>query len=300
MATSYADHVTPREAVRGALRDHLRELVDASVQRIDVDAPLDPEAPGELDANGQPAKLWQNVPVVTVRDLETALATVSGAEIAAPSATTAEVATPATVFVAAECPRCHIAGRIPLVVTVELHQDNDGETLHLKPKSKEALHTWSQLPLPQGEDEAEQLPWDVEGIIGPAPSVQEIEAAIGFLTNEELDRAGYPEEEEAAVANWPTEQDIDGWPDATKREVLAWAQALHQSSENETTVPPLPVVLGGTAPEPAAEPTIEETAAPDEAADEADGTDCPFAGCILPSYHDGLHDVPGPENDLLP
>lgn len=264
MATSYADHVSPREAVRGALRDHLRELVDASVQRIDIDAPLDPEAPGELDANGQPAKLWQNVPVVTVRDLETAIQAVFGATLPAPSEKTAEVATPATVFVAAECPRCHIAGRIPLAVTVELHQDSDGETLHLKPKSKEALHTCGQLPLPQGEDEAEQLPWDVEDITGPAPSAREVLELVRAVIDE-------------VPLDWqPSFNTIEGWDDLTRREVAAWATAMARSLElgdtdnNDVDVPPLPVVLGGTAPEPADEDSIEATEAPDDADDDSD------------------------------
>jgi hypothetical protein len=261
MATSYLDHVTPREAVRGALRDHLRELVDASVQRIDVDAPLDPEAPGELDANGQPAKLWQNVPVVTVRDLETALAAVFGAKLPAPSEKTAEVSTPATVFVAAECPRCHIAGRIPLAVTVELHQDSDGETLHLKPKSREALHTCGQLPLPQGDDETEQESFDLDDILGPVPTARGLMEMIRCIIDE------------VPVEYQPTFDTIAAWNDATRREVAAWADAVladvGAGAQSDVTVPPLPVVLGGTAPE----PTIEETAAPD---------------------------VPGSEDDLLP
>jgi hypothetical protein len=329
MATSYADHITPREAVRGALRDHLRELVDASVQRIDVDAPLDPEAPGELDANGEPAKLWQNVPVITVKDLEEALRITFGEALPAPSEKTAEVATPATVFVAAECPRCHIAGRIPLAVTVELHQDSDGETLHLKPKSREALHTCGQLTLPQDADEAEQLPWDVADITGPAPTAREVLELVRAVIDE------------VPIESQPTFDTIEAWNDPTRREVAAWAQAMAadlagQHDEDEIEVPPLPVVLGGTAPEPTAEPegetracpacgatlradethwsifpepmgdyvcpaqgetitaeeTLEETAAPDEP--------CPSPGCILASYHDGLHDVPGSEDDLLP
>jgi hypothetical protein len=299
MATSYVDHISPREAVRVALKDHLRELVDASVQRIDIDAPLDPEAPGELDANGQPAKLWQNVPVVTVRDLETAIQAVFGATLPAPSEKTAEVATPATVFVAAECPRCHIAGRIPLAVTVELHQDSDGETLHLKPKSKEALHTCGQLPLPQGEDE--QLPWDVEDITGPAPSAREVLELVGAVVDE------------VPIGHEPNLATIDTWTAPTRREVAAWARAMANDIADANgdlgiIVPPLPVVLGGTAPEvateaegearacpacgatlradethwsifpepmgdyvcPAQGETIEETAAPDEADDDSD------------------------------
>ena len=162
-----ADHVNPREQVRYALRDRLRELIDPAFTRIDVDAPLDPEHPGELDPGGEPAKLWQNVPVITARDLEAALSLVFGEPLPAPSEA-AEVATPATIFVAAECPRCHVPGRIPLTVSVELHQD-DSETLHLKGKSKPAIHLCGQMSLP--EDAPEQTEFELEDIIGEQPTV---------------------------------------------------------------------------------------------------------------------------------
>ena len=264
-----ADHVSPREAVRADLRERLRELVDASVQRIDVDAPLDPDAPGELDATGEPAKLWQNVPVVTVRDLEAAIRTVFDGRLPAPSEKTAEVATPALVFVAAECPRCHIAGRIPLTVSVELHQDSDGETLHLKPKSKEALHTCGQLPLPEGEDQ-EQASFDLDDITGPVPTSLEVMAAIENLgdTLAELIEPRF----------LPSLGLIDEWSDLEKREVALWAHTKRQELDgvDALEIPPLPVVLGGEPHDP--QPTQEDMDAEADlgSEDEQDAGDDPL------------------------
>ncbi len=150
-----SDHVTPREAVRADLRDRFRELTDGFVQRVDVTASTSEESP----ADGEP--LWQNVPVVTVKDLEAAIRATFDVKLPPPSERTAEVATPATVFVAADCPRCHLPARIPLTISVELHQDDTGETLHLKGKSKPAIHTCGQMALPQrdaGDDGQEELP----------------------------------------------------------------------------------------------------------------------------------------------
>jgi hypothetical protein len=164
---AYIDEVTPREAVRTLLRDRLRELTDAAVQRVDLSVSTDIDTP-----NDEP--LWQNVPVVTVKDLEAAIHATFGEALPAPSERTAEVATPATIFVAAECPRCHLPGRIPLTVSVELHQDDSSETLHLKGKSKAAIHFCGQMALPERQDDAdgqEELPFDEpeEEASGTAP-----------------------------------------------------------------------------------------------------------------------------------
>src|SRR5450830_1576444 len=134
-----ADHVSPREAVRAALRERFSDLINGATQRVDVDAPLDPDAPGELGADGEPAKLWSGVPVITLKDFEAAFETTFGEKLPPPSEHTAEAATPALVIISAVCPRCQMPARIPLSVDVELHQDRDGETLHLKAKSKEDI-----------------------------------------------------------------------------------------------------------------------------------------------------------------
>src|ERR1035437_9934122 len=109
-----SDHVSPREATRAALRERFRDLINGAVQRIDVDAPLDSEHPGELDPGGKPAKLWQNVPVITVRDFEAAFDPTFGEKLLPPSEHTAEAATPALVIISAVCPRCPMPARIPL------------------------------------------------------------------------------------------------------------------------------------------------------------------------------------------
>ena len=175
---AYADHVTPREAVRAALKDRFRDLVNGAVQRVDVTQ----MTTDELGPDEQALPLWDKVPVITLKDFEAAFWVTFDEPLPAPSAKTAEVATPATVFVAAECPRCHISQRMPLAVTVELHQDSDGETLHLKAKSKETVHTCGQLPLPEREEEAagqEELPFE-EGEEEPAEEEAEEAEAPGL------------------------------------------------------------------------------------------------------------------------
>jgi hypothetical protein len=258
-----ADHISPREAVRANLREHFRELSDAAIERIDVDAPLDPEAPGELDADGEPAKLWQNVPVLTVKSLETILRAVFEGPLPPPSERTAEASTPALVIISAVCPRCQMPARIPLGVDVELHQDRDGETLHLKAKSKEAIHTCGQMQLPESGEEMEQTSFDLDDI-GPVPTAVEL-ATLLALVFTEIPINHQPNLEPTKFA-----ATVEGWNDATCREVADWAAAVHlAASDNDVVVPPLPEVLGGAPRDP--EPT-------EDSEDETEEEDEPDAG----------------------
>jgi hypothetical protein len=183
------------------------------------------------------------VPVITVPALNDVIRGVFDAPLPAPSEHTADVATPATVFVAAVCPRCAIPQQIPLVIGVKLEQDDSTVTLHLKGKSKPAIHQCGQMRLPETPrtDGQEPLPFEAAYV----PSVDEIGEALQALETAELETVlinRYP----TLVEEWPDDLWIAHWDDATKREVLAWARALRDSMENTMViVPPLPVVLGG-------------------------------------------------------
>lgn len=236
---SVNDHVSPREALRYDLRERLRDLTNGAIQRVDVTAMVT----DEVGPDEQALPLWQNVPVITVKDFLAAFETTFGEKLPPPNERTAEVAVTskaaALVVVSAECPRCHISQRIPMSVDVQMIQDRDGESLKLKPTSKETVHACGQLPLPESDDEDEgQTALDD---LPPVPSVDEINGVLEQLTDDEADRAGVAED-----AAWPDDLAIGHWDDATKREVFAWADALHLSSENTSViVPPLPFVLGG-------------------------------------------------------
>lgn len=71
--------------------------------------------------------------------------------------TTAEVSTPASVVVNAECPRCHIAQSLGVVITPVLTVDPDGSAIRLKVKGAgqpgSHTHVCGQLPLPRSAAE---------------------------------------------------------------------------------------------------------------------------------------------------
>ena len=235
-----AAHNSPRAQVRDDLRDRFRELSRAVVERVDTEA----IAPDELDADNQHKHLWSNVPVITMPALNDVIRGTFDAPLPAPSEHAADVATPATVFVAAVCPRCAIPQQIPLVIGVKLEQDDSTVTLHLKGKSKPAIHQCGQMRLPETPraDGQEPLPFEL-----PVPTSLQVMAAI-----EEIgDRLA----EVIEPRFIPSLGRIDEWDDATKREVLAWARALDHGvlhgvagwrgrARGANIVPPLPVVLG--------------------------------------------------------
>jgi hypothetical protein len=296
-----ADHISPREAVRFALKDRFRDLIEGAVQRIDVDAPLFPEAPGELGPDGEPAKLWQNVPVITVADFEAAFATTFGERLPAPSERTAEAATPALVIISAVCPRCQMPARIPLAVDVELHQDRDGETLHLKAKSKEAIHVCGQMPLPEGEEPA-QGSFGLDDIVGPVPSADELAVLLAAVL-EEIPLDHQPNLERTAFA-----ATVEAWDDLTRREVALWAHTKRQELDGVVDEPInlLPFVLGGEPPFDVHEVTQEDMDAEadlgsEEETDEEASEDglCPYPGCVKAIDHKGKHTPPA-DDDLLP
>lgn len=96
------------------------------------------------------------VEVVSEGNIREALDEVARAELPALDATTAEVNTPASVVVNAECPRCHIAQALGVVITPVLTVDPDGSAIRLKVKGAgmpaSHTHICGQLPLPRADE----------------------------------------------------------------------------------------------------------------------------------------------------
>jgi DNA-binding transcriptional regulator YiaG len=176
------DHTSPREQLRYDLRERFRELTRALVERVDTEAIVT----SEVDPDGQGKHLWSNVPVLTMPSLNEALRGTFEEPLPAPSELTAELHTPGTVFVAAECPECHVPQQIPMVIDVKLEVEGAVRTLHLKGKSKAAVHRCGQLPLPEAKaDERgqEELPWEQSS--EEPGEVEEIAAEILALPAEQ-------------------------------------------------------------------------------------------------------------------
>jgi hypothetical protein len=233
------DHIPPREAIRADLKERLTAAVNADVVKINT-----------IDDDGHPH--WSDVPVITIAALSGAMRQIFEGPLPAASERAAEVHTPATVFVSAECPRCHIPARIPLTVGVELHQDETRETLHLKASAKAALHVCGQLGLDDDEDSPmRQRSFGLDDIVGPVPSAEVLRDLLAPVISE-IPTEHQPNLERTAFAST-----YEAWTDLEKREVAAWAAAVHlAASDNDVAVPPLPVVLGGEAP--AEVPTAEQ------------------------------------------
>lgn len=137
-----------RAALRAALRDGLEDKLELVTQKV-------------------PSGEWEGVPVVTGKDLADVIAEIFGGEMPPPDATSAEVRTPATVYVSADCPRCHIPGMIPLTITPELRVEPTSSELRLHAKAKARLHMCGQTVLPVGPDvEGQSEAFDIDDIVG--------------------------------------------------------------------------------------------------------------------------------------
>jgi hypothetical protein len=150
------DHTSPREQLRYDLRERFREAMRGLVERVDTELLVT----DELGPDNKGKHLWSGVPVLTMPSLNEALRTFDE-PLPAPSEVTAELRTPGTLFVAAECPECHLPQQIPMVIDVKLEVEGSIRTLHLKGKSKAAVHRCGQLPLPERKPEDQgELPWN--------------------------------------------------------------------------------------------------------------------------------------------
>lgn len=141
--------VTSRRALRDAYRDAIADRLEED--RLTLSS-------GELDG----------VPVVTIANIEKAIAEIfSGPPPGTPDGF-AEVATPANVLVHAECPRCGIPAEINVVMGAVLTVDSDGAELSAKAKSKARTHICGQLSMPLADPVADgQTSIDFDGIVGP-------------------------------------------------------------------------------------------------------------------------------------
>jgi hypothetical protein len=137
-----------RAALRAALRDGLEDKLELLTQKV-------------------PSGEWEGVPVVTGKDLVDVIAEVFGGEMPPPDGQSAEVRTPATVYVSADCPRCHIPGIIPLTITPELRVEPTSSELRLHAKAKARLHMCGQTVLPvEPEVEGQTAAFDIDDIVG--------------------------------------------------------------------------------------------------------------------------------------
>jgi hypothetical protein len=184
------DHTSPREQLRYDLKERFREAMRGLVERVDTEAMVT----SEVDPDGQGKHLWSGVPVLTMVALNTAMHTFDE-PLPAPSELTAELRTPGTLFVAAECPECHLPQQIPMVIDVKLEVEGSIRTLHLKGKSKAAVHRCGQLPLPERKNEDQAgLPWN-ETEEEPAETTSMIDE--GPIPDDEADELAIDPEEPA-------------------------------------------------------------------------------------------------------
>lgn len=141
MVTAYRDALVALvEDATHTVEDLSNATQEALVLTVAATAGLDVAAEVE-DAIG-------NVPVLTRRDVDEAIAAVFSQPIPMPEDTTAEVHTPATVIVSAICPRCSISQLIVVTMKPELLVSDEGSEIRIKAKAKGRAHICGQLPLP--------------------------------------------------------------------------------------------------------------------------------------------------------
>lgn len=159
------------QAYRGALLSLIEEAthtVDELVKAGEDAAAVAVAVTGELSAAEVVSEAIGNVPVLTRRDVDEAIAAVWSQAIPMPEETSAEVHTPASIVVWAVCPRCSLAQPIVVTIKPELLVSDEGSELRVKAKAKGRTHICGQLPLPVVADGQESLGLD-EG--EPAPDV---------------------------------------------------------------------------------------------------------------------------------
>lgn len=145
-----------RAALREALLADLEQAIDERSQTLES-GPL------------------EGLVVISAGHVDEVFAEARQADLPELDDTTAEVRTPATVFVLAECPRCHIGQTISVEMEPQLVVSRDGSELKLKARAKSRTHVCGQLPLPvgaadgQGSFELEDItrtPFDADGRVG--------------------------------------------------------------------------------------------------------------------------------------
>lgn len=206
------DTLTSREAVRLAVLDDIVGRCQIAAVAIEG---------GALDG-------IEVVSMGTLRDQVTAALLI---DLPPTSDRYAEVTTPANVTVEALCPEC----REPTEILVRLYPSltvEEGVTkLAVKASSKAVNHMHGQQPLNlEGQQD-----FGLADLVGPAPTVEQLETLLLLVLPDDLCKAV------------PSTVAIGGWSDLEKREVAAWAGAVHlvASDNDDVEIPTRPEVVGG-------------------------------------------------------
>lgn len=169
MTITMPEATPTRVAMVHAYRDALSSLLEEATHTVDdlVKAGDDAAAiavamGGELSAAEVVSEAIGNVPVLTRRDVDEAIAAVWSQPIPMPEETAAEVHTPSSVLVWAICPRCSLAQAILVTIKPELLVSDEGSELRVKAKAKGRTHICGQLPLPVATADQESLGLDDE------------------------------------------------------------------------------------------------------------------------------------------
>lgn len=169
MTITMPEATPTRGAMVHAYRDALLSLVEDATHTVDELAKAGEDAEaiavavnGDLSAAEVVSEAIGNVPVLTRRDVDEAIAAVWSQAIPMPEETAAEVHTPSSVLVWAICPRCSLAQAILVTIKPELLVSDEGSELRVKAKAKGRTHICGQLALPVAATDQESLGLDDE------------------------------------------------------------------------------------------------------------------------------------------
>ena len=271
-----ADTLTSREAVR-------RAVLDDIVGRCQLAA---------VAMEGGPLDGIEVVTLGTLRDQVSAALLI---DLPPASEKYAEVTTPAHVVVSAVCPECRLPVDIGVKLAPRLTVEGNTTELSVKAKSKAVNHMHGQQPLnvPDGQED-----FGLDDIAGPVPSAELLETALLLVLPDALCPAV------------PSTVEMEGWSDLDKREVVAWAAAVHlvASDNDDVEIPARPEVIGGPPREDGEDDGDLEPEGP--AGDDSDaptpitkprrsrGTGRPMEGIEAPA--DGTMTELAADDDLLP
>lgn len=236
-----ADTLTSREAVR-------RAALDDIIGRCQIAA---------VALEGGPLDGIEVVTMGTLRDQVTAALLI---DLPPASERYAEVSTPANVTVDALCPECREPTEILVRLFPSLTVEEGVTKLAVKASSKAVNHMHGQQPLNlEGQQD-----FGLADVVGPVPTIEQLETLLLLVLPDELCEAV------------PSTVAMEGWSDLDKREVAAWAAAVHlvASDNDDVEIPYRPEVIGGEPREDdepdGGSPAEPDPDAPDDAGDAAD------------------------------
>lgn len=207
------DTLTSRDAVRRAVLDDI--IGRCQIAAVAIEG-------GALDG-------VEVVSMGTLRDQVTAALLVDLPPI---SDKFAEVTTPAHVVVSAVCPECKLPVDIGVKLAPRLTVEGGTTELSVKAKSKAVNHMHGQqvLNVPEGQED-----FGLDDVVGLVPTIEQLETILLLVLPDELCKAV------------PSTVAMEGWSDLDRREVAAWAAAVHlvASDNDDVEIPARPEVIGG-------------------------------------------------------